>query len=239
MAKNELIQSYRKRLLGSSDLFGVLTHEQVDELLDRSKVVEFKSNEEIFHQGDQPDQLYIVLSGRVAILMRSNDGKEAIVRLIEAGESLGEIAILDGQPRTATARAESSKTQLLRIDREEVESFLTSTPDAMLRLLKLMAERLRLTTESLEDMLFLPLQQRIAKLLLGLASRYGVDTDSGVRIDVKLPQRVVAEMVGATRESVNMQMLEWDKAEILQRSRGSITILDIEALDQVASAQIK
>ncbi len=234
MARQGLARNYRRQLLADSELFGVLSEAQIEDLLDRSAIQRAAAGEEIVHEGDPSTHFYVLLAGRVAVSMRSPDGRDMVIRLIEPGENFGEIAVLDGQPRTASARAQVA-CELISMSRSEFEGYIKRTPEIALRLLQRMAQQLRVTSEILKDNVFLPLPQRLAKMLVSLANRYGEPTDDGMRIDLSLSQRLAAEMVGSTRESVNAQMLEWDKAGLLLRSRGSITIRDLAGLERIAT----
>ena len=163
-----------------------------------------------------------MLKGRVRISSIGPDGNQVVLNVIEEGEVFGEIALLDGKDRTADAVA-MTDCELLAIDRRDFVPFVRANPEVALRLLAVMCERLRRTTEQVEDMIFLDAPQRLAKKLLQLVDG---DAASGVTIS----QRELGNMIGLSRESINKQLKAWEQDGTLKIEQGSIVVLDPEAL---------
>ena len=146
------------------------------------------------------------------------------------------IALLDGKERTADATAMEA-CELLILERRDFVPFLEKHPDICLRLIAVLCERLRRTTEQVEDVLFLDLQARLAKTLLHLVDAHGRPVSNGVALGAKLSQRDLANMIGASRESVNRQLSLWEEEGLISRDRGAITILDSAALQMLVGAE--
>lgn len=188
----------------------------------------------VFLKGDSGTAMMAVLSGRVQICTYSNDGREVVLNVILPGEVFGEIALIDGGERTADAFAMEA-TELLILSRRDFLPYLERNPKVCVKLLEMMCLRMRWTSEQLEDFSFLDLRSRLAKRLVYLASIHGEETTQGTRIGVRLPQHLLASMIGTSREAVNKQLRAWEGEGIIDVSRGSITILDRAALKQIVS----
>lgn len=178
----------------------------------------------IFLQGDVECSMMAVLRGSVRISAGSADGKEVTLNTIRAGEVFGEIALLDGRPRSADATAIEDCT-LLVIERRHFLPFLLANQDLVLRMLAVLCQRLRQTSAALGDMVMLDLPARLARLLARLASDHGTPTPEGIRINFKLSQRDIGTRVASSRESVNKQLHVWRDAGWLSLDHGYITLL--------------
>jgi CRP/FNR family transcriptional regulator, cyclic AMP receptor protein len=178
-----------------------------------------------------------VLAGQVRISSPSPDGREIVLNMINAGEVFGEIALLDGKDRTADAVAQTD-CELLVIERRSFVPFLTSNPEVALRLLAVLCDRLRRTTEQVEDMLFRDLPSRLAKKLLNLAAASDERTAGGARIATRLSQREIGTMVGMSRESVNKQLRQWQLDGIVASEQGCILLIDERALQNLAEPEV-
>jgi CRP-like cAMP-binding protein len=177
-----------------------------------------------------------VLRGQVRISAPSPDGREIVLNMINAGEVFGEIALLDGKDRTADAVAQTD-CELLVIERRSFVPFLMSNPEVALRLLAVLCERLRRTTEQVEDMLFRDLPTRLAKKLLSLAAASGERAQGGFRIATRMSQRELGTMVGMSRESVNKQLRAWQLDGIITTDQGCIVLTDERALQKFAEPE--
>ena len=186
----------------------------------------------IFSRGDPGTGLLGVLVGTVKISMLSTDGRELVINNIHAGEIFGEIALLDGQPRTADASA-LSNCELIVIERRDFVPFLHSHPDVALKFIEVLCSRLRRTTGQLEDAVFLSLPSRLAKALLHLCGS-SENAPAGRRIAIT--QRDISQIIGGSRESTNKQLGDWAKRKWVRLERGAVTILKPDALTEVAEA---
>ncbi|MBK8909626.1 MAG: Crp/Fnr family transcriptional regulator [Rhodospirillales bacterium] len=218
------------------NLLGVFSPEDLDRLAAVSLTRTYRPGQNIFLKGDLGDSMMAVLSGRVRISSNSADGREVVLAVLEPGELMGEIAMIDGGERTADAVA-LAPTDLLILSRRDFLPCLRQSSEACWKLLMIMAQRLRRTDEQVEDMSFLPLKIRLAKRLLFLADHYGEPSGASIRISIHLPQQLLASMVSTSREAVNKQLRAWHEAGVVDVKRGVIIVLDREALEDVVSEE--
>jgi len=223
----------RRDLLKSLHLFSSLDGAAIDELLKLMMTKKLKAKEVLLRKGDEGRQLYCVLGGRLKVSAAGADGKEVVFGIMDPGEVFGEIALLDNEPRSATVVA-MEPCDLLTLHRRDLNPFLISHPDVLLQLAEILAARVRRLSELMEDTLFLALPSRLAKKLLSLGRRYGVEEPDGLKISIKLPQQELGEMVGTSRESINKQLRGWVEDGLIAVDRGFITIRDRDGLDHLA-----
>ncbi len=202
---------------------------------DLATVRSHDTGESIFLKGDEGNAMMAVLSGRVRICCYSADGREIVLNVINPGEVFGEIALIDGGERTADAFAMEA-TDLLVLHRRDFLPFLERNPSVCVQLLEMMCRRLRETSAQLEDFNFLDLRARLAKRLLSLADRYGQRTARGTAIGVRLPQHLLASMIGTSREAVNKQLRTWAGEGLIDVRRGAIVVVAREGLQQIVDA---
>jgi CRP/FNR family transcriptional regulator/CRP/FNR family cyclic AMP-dependent transcriptional regulator len=189
-------------------------------LASRGRVRRFQRDATIFQEGDRGDSLHVVIEGTVRVTVGSQHGEEATVALLGPGEFVGDLALLDGLPRSANAvAAEATKT--LIVTRDDFRRWLAERPKASLALLEALSHRVRRTDEVLADLTFLPLPKRLAKRLISL-----VNERPEARAKLRITQSQLASMLGVSRESVNKQLNEFERLGWLRLGRGSITLLD-------------
>jgi len=220
----------RRTALLSSPLFQAMRPEELIEILSLATERRFRRGQTIFQKDDTGSSLMAVLRGRVRISVISDEGKEMTLNVIRTGEVFGEIALLDGQPRSADATA-MEETALLVLERKQFLPFLTRNQDVALRLLAVMCQRLRQTSMALEQVALFELPVRLARVLLKLAADYGRPAPNGTRIDFKLSQRDLSNLVAATRESVNKQLGAWREEGVLSLEDGYIVLHRKSGLD--------
>jgi CRP-like cAMP-binding protein len=226
----------KKEVLRNHFLFSELTPEESESLLAYARVERYPAGAIIFLKGSPGRGMLAVLRGTVRISASSAEGREIVLNTIRPGEVFGEIALLDGKERSADATA-SEECELLVIERRDFIPFLESRPRLALRLLAIICERLRRTTEQVEDVLFLNLSARLAKTLLRLAETDGRQVATGWRIERRVSQRELGNMIGLSRESVNKQLAQWEDEGLIARDeRGGITLTDRETLETLAEA---
>jgi CRP/FNR family transcriptional regulator, cyclic AMP receptor protein len=223
----------RRDLLARHFLLAQLAPQELDRLVAMASERQFKSGQTIFQKGDPGNSMSAVLQGRVKISAYSEDGKEIILNIVEPGQVFGEIALLDGKERTADATAMGATT-LLVLDRRDFVPFLERNPKIAVRLIEVLCERLRRTSEMVESVAFLEYSARLAKLLLRLAESYGEESKDGVRINLKISQQDLGNLIASTRESVNRQLNAWVEDGVIELERGYITILDSDALEDLS-----
>ncbi len=172
-----------------------------------------------------------VVSGRIRISAGSADGREIFLNIMEPGDTFGEIALLDGGTRTATATA-TEPSELVSIRREPLFELLEREPKAALELLRLCGERLRWTSGLLEDAALLDAPARLAKRLLSLGEQHGED-GAGGRL-VRISQEELANFLGVSRQAVNEQLQDWKAKGWVALGRGTVTVRDAAALRKAA-----
>jgi CRP/FNR family cyclic AMP-dependent transcriptional regulator len=214
-------------LLRLHPFLGALTDVEIRELLKRALTRHVPADTIVFRKDDPGDGLYGVLAGAVLIVAESAEGKELILNKHDAGEFFGEVALLDGEGRSAMAKTREA-SDLVFLGRAEFLAFLSQRPEAMLRIMALLCARLRRATNLFEDSAFLNVSSRLAKQLIALI-------DGGAPT-VRLSQKELAQMLGVTREFVSKQLTIWRDAGIVELGRRHLTVRDERALEQLIVA---
>jgi CRP/FNR family transcriptional regulator, cyclic AMP receptor protein len=222
----------KRQIFERNFLLGKLSSSEIDTLLRYSRVERYPAGEEIFAKGSPGNSLMIVLRGRVRISAISLTGKEIVLNIINAGEIVGEIALLDGGERSGDAVA-MTDCELLVLNRRDFMPFIENRADICLMLIKILCQRLRQTSEQVEDLQFRHLASRIAKALLHLSERSGQQAIDGNVRELHISQSELAHIVGSSRESVNKQLQAWHKAGFIDLAKGSIVIRDAAAIEEL------
>ncbi|HEX6977663.1 MAG TPA: Crp/Fnr family transcriptional regulator [Alphaproteobacteria bacterium] len=225
--------SAQKFPFDGNSLLGGLPAADLERLLTYARTKRYRQNETIFLKDAPGSSMMAVTSGYVRITAPSPDGKDVTLNVIGPGEVFGEIALIDGKPRTADAVA-LTDCQLLVLERRDFIPFLRERPDICIRLLTIVCERLRRTSAQVEDVLFLDIGGRLARTLLYLASIHGQRASDGVRIGIRLSQREIASMAGSSRETVNRQLQAWQREGLLRIDDAAIVLRDEKALRRLA-----
>jgi CRP/FNR family transcriptional regulator, cyclic AMP receptor protein len=221
-----------RALLERIPVFAGLSRRDLDLLYGITGTRKLRTREVLFRKGDEGATLYGIMRGRLRVFSGA-DSKEVIFNFMDPGEVFGEIALLDAEPRSATVAA-VEPVELLTLQRRDFLPFIEQHPKVAIQLATVLAQRLRTLSDAVEDAMLLSIPGRLAKKLLSLAQSYGKPADGGTRIDLKLPQHELGELVGATRESVNKHMRAWSAGGVIRVERGYITVLDEEALESAA-----
>lgn len=189
----------------------------------------FRRGEVIFHQGDPGDSLHIIESGAVKIALPSPEGAEAIIATLRRGDFFGELALLDGAPRSATAAALEA-TETLVLSREQFRQLIESAPGLRDALYGALAHELRRLTGHVEELHFLDLAGRLAMRLARLARDAEPNAASEVRLDWPFTQEDLANMIGGTRQSVNRLLSGLVEDGLIRIERDTIVITDVDKL---------
>jgi CRP/FNR family cyclic AMP-dependent transcriptional regulator len=220
-----------RRLLAQCSLFGGLTPDERNVLVGRAHLRRFASGETIFLMDSAGDAMKAILEGHVRISVPSADGKEVVLAILHPGEIFGEIALLDGKGRTADARA-MSRCNIAVLDRRDVLSFFERHANAWPKLVEVLCDRLRRTDQHLAEIALLEIPLRLAKTLLRLlAEEVG-------REKISLSQRELGNIVGASRESVNKCLNEWQRRGLVIIEDNFITIANRKVLEQMANPDL-
>jgi CRP/FNR family transcriptional regulator, cyclic AMP receptor protein len=215
-------------------LFAGFSDEDLDEILAGGLVRRLKPKHVLFLEGDNGDAAFIVIEGRVKVSVNSLDGREIILSVSGPGDLFGEIAMLDGGPRTAAAMT-LEEVRLLQLERDAVMPVLERNPGAMLRILRLLCARLRTTNQMMEEILFHSGASRLAAAILRLLEAHGVPEDSAWRLPLRLPQSAFGAHSGLQRESVARQMRAWESAGVLLTDEVGLLVLKREELERIAA----
>jgi CRP-like cAMP-binding protein len=186
------------------------------------------AGEVLFQKGDEGDALYGVRRGQIRIETGASDGSRLTLNFQGAGDVFGEIAVLDGQNRTADAVA-SEPSELFVLRRGDLMSFLEREPKIAIRLIELLCQRIRWVSERMEESVLQPLAVRMARRLCALADDFGSE--------VHISQEQLGVYVGAARESVNRQLQQWRKDGILDLQRGRILLKNMSRLNAAARSE--
>lgn len=213
----------------SAPLFAELDDQNYLAMRERMDELTFRRGEEIFREGAPGDRLYVIGSGKVKLGHTAPDGREHLLAILGPGEILGEVSLYDPGPRTATATALAT-TELIEFQHQDLLNLLDERPEISQYLLRSLAQRLRRTNDSLADLIFSDVPGRVAKALLDLGRRFGEPIDAGLRVTHDLTQEELAQLVGATRETVNKALAEFSSRGWLQLQGKTVILMDVEKL---------
>lgn len=211
--------------LARVDLFAELPASELAALAACLRRRRFARGEVVFLQGDPGTTLYVIESGRVKIVRTSPEGKEAQLNLLGPGDFFGDLALLDGEPRSADA-VTVEPSQLLLLQRDDFLRFLEGHPSVAQKLLAVLSRRLRRNAQIVQDAAFLDVPARLARALLDLAEPQGEGDPPALVVTTRLTQAELAAMIGATRESVNKWLGFFERQGFIRRNRGRIAIVN-------------
>jgi CRP-like cAMP-binding protein len=223
--------------LGATELFEGLDPTTLLHVAERCIDRSYKKGQLIFHQGDQGATLFLVVEGLVKVLVPSSEGGEMVLVTIAPPQTFGEIALVDGGPRSASAEAVED-TRVIALARATMLELLAEHPELTDALLTSLGRIIRRLTEQASDLVFLDLHGRVAKLLTRLASERGETTEEGVILDLHLTQTDLASMVGGSRQSVNQILRAFETRGYLEVSGRSILVKQPEVLRRRAGVVV-
>lgn len=212
------------RLLGLTPFFARLGAEALEAIAGLCIARRLEAGQTLFVKGDPGDALYAIRRGQIRIATGSDDGQRRTLNVLGSGDVFGEVALLDGRPRTASAVA-SEPTDLLVVLRRDFLAMIERRPAVAVQVIELLCARIRWMSERTEEASFLPLDRRLVRRLIGLADDYGDE--------IAISQDELAAFVGATRESVNRQLQIWKRSGLIALGRGRIRILDAGRLGEL------
>jgi CRP/FNR family cyclic AMP-dependent transcriptional regulator len=219
-------------VLRKHPIFSDLAPDALDQLCRYAQPTSLKRGATLFAKGDPGHSLYAVISGTVKISVSSPDGRNAILNLIGAGEVFGEMSVLDGRVRSADAIA-NTNCEILVIDRRDFLPFVHSQPALAMKFIELLCERLRWTSDQVEQIILQDLPGRLASALLGLTEKRKLESANRT---IAITQQEISEMVGMTRESINKQLRAWAARDWLRLEHGAIVVLNADPLRELVEA---
>jgi CRP-like cAMP-binding protein len=185
----------------------------------------------LFKEGDDGEHLYVIIDGKLKLGTSSGDGRENLLSILGPGEMFGELSLFDPGPRTSTATA-VTEAKLLSLSHEKVIPWLKQNPEVSLQLLTRLSQRLRRTNEAVGDLVFSDVPGRVAKALIDLGDRFGKTTPEGLLVNHDLTQEELAQLVGASRETVNKALADFAGRGWLKLDGRSVLITDVERLSK-------
>jgi len=228
----------RREVLRGVPIFASMSDRDLDLLLTYTTTKRVKKRAFLCRRGDPGHQLFAVLEGRLRVVGEGGEGREVVLNFMDPGDVIGEISILDGRPRSATVEAVEDSF-LLALHRRDLLPFFERNPKAAMKLATVLAEHVRRLSELVEDTVFLGLPARLAKTLVALGKRYGKETERGLRIELKLPQHELGELVGTSRESINKQLRQWGEEGVVHVERGYVTLTHPQRLEELARLLVR
>ncbi len=219
-------------LLRASSLLRSLPDEEVCALAERVRWSRHAAHETVFRKNDEGGSMMVVVSGRVKITSVSGEGAEVILNMIDPGQVFGEMALLDGKPRSADAIA-ATATEVIALHRRDFLPALYRCPEAMADMMEILCGRIRQATAFVEDAVFLDVETRLYHRLRALADQYGTAEPDGVgiRIEHGLSQQELGDSVGLTRVSINRQLGAWRERGLIRDGRGYVVVPDPAKLE--------
>lgn len=218
-------------VLRNAPLFANLDDDVFNRLTAELTEIELPRGASLFREGDPGDELYFISSGKIKLGRTATDGRENLLAVLGPGEIFGEMALFDPGPRNASATA-VSETRLTGLKHARLKDIIHTTPEVSVQLLQALAQRLSRTNESLADLVFSDVPGRVAKALLDLADRFGRPAPDGILVAHELTQEELAQLVGASRETVNKALAEFVQRGWLRLENRAVVILDIQRLRQ-------
>jgi CRP/FNR family transcriptional regulator, cyclic AMP receptor protein len=233
---SEKILEKHQALLRSIPLFAGLSVQELAKVGALAQVRQYAARGVVVSQGDPALALFAIVRGRLKVASCGPDGRDTVLGIMAEGEVFGEVALIDGGTRSATCTA-IEPCELLAIERQQFIELLEKSPAISVKLLHVLAGRLRRLSQRSEDAAFLDVPSRLARSLIDLATRFGERRRApatGICITLKLSQQELGDLVGATRESVNKHLNDWTRQGFLQLQGGRLIISDIESVRRIA-----
>ncbi len=220
-------------VLRQAPLFNSLDDEAATALGDSMAKAALRRGDVLFHEGDSGDRLYVVIEGKVKLGRSAADGRENLLAIMGPGQMFGELSLFDPGPRSATVTAVTDVT-FASLAHDDLLKWLDGRPQVARALLSQLAARLRKSNDVVADLVFSDVPGRVAKALLDLAERFGRTADDGVHVHHDLTQEELAQLVGASRETVNKALADFASRGWLRLEPRSVVIMDLERLSRRA-----
>ena len=217
------------KAIRNATLFSGLEDKDTSTLVQFMRSRNLRRGATLFREGDTGDELYIVASGKLKIGRESPDGRENLLAVAGAGEIIGELSLFDPGFRSTTVTA-ITQSEVLSLKHADLMSWLEGRPQATMNLLKAMAQRLRRTNETVGALVFSDVPGRVANALLDFAHRFGQTSAEGTLVPHELTQEELAQLVGASRETVNKALADFAARNWIRLEPRAVVITDMERL---------
>ena len=218
-----------QEILARAGIFQGVDPEAVADLISDMESVRYPRGTTIFEEGDPGDRLYIITAGKIKLARHAPDGRENLLSVMGASDMFGELSIFDPGPRTSSAVCVTD-VQAATMTSEMLRKWVDDYPSISQQLLRVLARRLRRTNSNLADLIFTDVPGRVAKTLLQLANRFGTQEGGALRVNHDLTQEEIAQLVGASRETVNKALATFAHRGWIRLEGKSVVICDTERL---------
>jgi CRP/FNR family transcriptional regulator len=213
------------QLLRSVPLFAELDETELSRIASVAVPRSFPEGVRVFHEGDKSDACYVVKSGTFRVTREHPDGRAITLATLETGDIVGELAMLDGEVRSASVETLGGEGELLALPATDMLSLLERNPDITVKIAAALTRRLRAANERISRQSFQTVPSRVAGVLLQLASEEA-DENSGHEVTIRMNQADLAQLAGTSRESVSRFLADLDRAGVVRAGRGRVTIID-------------
>jgi CRP-like cAMP-binding protein len=220
-------------IIRQAPLFSALDDDDATSLRESMATEKLSRGKVLFREGQEGDRLYVVVEGKIKLGTSSNDGRENLLSILGPGEMFGELSLFDPQPRTSTATAVTD-ARLVSLAHEAVIGLVTTHPQTSLELLRRLAQRLRKSNDILADLVFADVPGRVAKAIMDLGERFGTLKDDGLQVNHDLTQEELAQLVGASRETVNKSLADFAARGWVKLEPRAVLVTDVERLTKRA-----
>jgi len=216
-------------LMRAVPLFSTLTDCELEKLGAIAEKKCYHKNEAVLLQGEKGRDFFVILSGRVKVSIQSPQGREITLSILAEGDFFGEMSLIDGSSRSASVYA-IVRTEVITVDHERFNVFLSSSPQVSIKLLRLFVKRLRRADLQIEYLAFHTAKGRLARMMLDWIADYGIISSEGVSLTIPFTHREIAGMLGASRESVSRILTEFRDSGYIQLDGDGLTVYDLEGL---------
>lgn len=216
-------------LLGTTALFSALDESAARRLRERMVSQDLKKGEVLFEEGAEGDRLFILISGKIKLVHSAEDGRESVFMVLGKGDMFGELSVFDPGPRTSTAIAVTN-AKVMGLTNSDLHPWLAQHPEVSHSLLQALANRLRKANESMSDLVFADVSGRVAKAIIELGEKFGTPGDDGIHVPHDLTQEELAQLVGASRETVNKALADFATRGWIRVETRSVEIINFERL---------
>lgn len=217
-------------VLKQAPLFKGLEDDAASELLTAMGTLQLDRGEILFHEGETEDRLYVVVSGKIKLGRSGSAGRENLMGVLGPGQMFGELSVFDPGPRSTTATAVTD-SEIRVLEHDELTRWLAGRPEVAQALLGQLAGRLRRANDTTADLVFSDVPGRVAKALLDLAARFGDHRDDGIHVHHDLTQEELAQLVGASRETVNKALADFATRGWIRLEPRSVTVIDLDRIE--------
>jgi len=219
-------------LLKKVPIFAKIDKDDLKDIGSIAEVKKFKKDDMIFSEGDEGESMFIILSGMVKVFKVSTSGQVKTLDIMEKGDFLGEMAILDKEIRSATVTA-IEDTEVMVLKKSIFEKYIKTNPIISLKIMKALCARLRKADKEIEALSFQNVLGRVAISLLDLMEKYGEKIDRGIKINLKLTHQELADMVGTAREMVSRTLVSFKKNNCIDIDDHYIYITNVKELKEM------